>query len=65
MGVVPADEIKRFREIMADGEAKKLIIGKDVLGDFVLTKITDRWQCVGSRGEVITAALEISLKEFV
>ncbi len=65
LGVDPADEIQSFKEIAAKGEARKLIMGGQVVGDFVLVNMTEKWSHVNARGKVVTAMLNITLKEYV
>ena len=65
LGLNPAEELEKVREILAAGDEQKLILNGKVLGDFVLTSIEEAWTRVDNQGRLITASLNLSLKAFV
>ncbi len=65
LGVDPAGEIKKISELREAGEAKKLIIGGDVLGTFVLLETEESWNRVDNKGRLLVAVLILKIKEFV
>jgi len=65
LGIDPREEINKLQEIKNIGDEKKLIIGRDVLGSFVLTELSESWDKIDSRGNLLLARVDLSLKEFV
>ena len=65
LGLNPSDELEKFRDILAAGDAQKLIINGKVLGAFVLTELEESWSRVDNKGRLMVANLNISLKEYV
>lgn len=67
LGVNPAEEALKLREICQSGEPNFLIIGNTVYGEneFVITDISEsiiRWT---GGGEIMTNQLEVKFKEYV
>lgn len=67
LGVSPAEEINTLRELQAKGEAVELVIGGQPLSNnlWVVQEVTEDWQTVDSRGNLIIATVEVTLQEFV
>ncbi|MCP4021564.1 MAG: phage tail protein [Desulfobacteraceae bacterium] len=65
LGVDPKGQLEKIHEIQEAGEAKKLIIGGDVFGTFVLEEIEESWAVIDNKGRLINADLNLNLKEFV
>ena len=63
LGVDPAQEIQKFREIKDTGNPQKMIIGGWVFGDFVLVSLEDNWTRIDGKGRLMTADVNIELKE--
>lgn len=64
-GIKPLEEITRLRDYMNNGERLTLIIGGSVFGDFVIEKLTDTWERIDNRGNLIIGTVDIGLKESV
>lgn len=62
-GVNPVVDIEKLREIMVAGDEQTLIIGGNVLGEFVLVDLEETWDRVDNRGTVLVAGVSLSLKE--
>ena len=67
LGVNPAEEALKLREICESGQPNFLIIGNTVYGEneFVITEVSEsviRWT---GAGEVMTNQLEVKFKEYV
>lgn len=65
LGINPKAEITKLREIKDTGDEKCLIIGKNVLGTFVVTEFSESWDKVDNRGNLLLARVNLLLKEFV
>lgn len=65
LGVDPAEQIKKAREMKSTGKPGTLIIGGTPLGDFVIISLGEKWPVIDNRGRIILAYLELSLKEYV
>lgn len=65
LGINPKAEIKKLQEIKNAGNENQLIIGKDVLGRFVLTELSESWDKIDNQGNLLLARVDLSLKEYV
>lgn len=65
LGVDPAEQIKKVREMKSAGKPGTLIIGGVPLGDFVIINLSEKWQEIDNRGRLILAYLDLSLKEYI
>jgi len=64
-GVNVIGEITRLRDYKINGERLTLIIGSNVLGDFVIESVEDAWERITNRGQPIVATVSLSLIESV
>lgn len=64
-GVNVIGEITRLRDYKTNGERLTLIMGGNVLGDFVIESADDTWERVTNRGQPIVASVSLSLIESV
>lgn len=65
LGLSPLKEIDQLREIVQKGEYHPLIIGGKTLGNFVIDSVSEAWKNVDNQGNLIHAAADISMKEYV
>ena len=65
LGLNPAKEIDSLREIVQKGEYHPLIIGGKTLGKFVVESVAEAWNHVDNKGNLLDAAVDISLKEYI
>ena len=65
LGLNPAKEIDSLREIVQKGEYHPLIIGGKTLGKFVIESVSEAWNHVDNKGNLLDAAVDISLKEYI
>lgn len=63
-GLNPLNEAKQLREIVQAGEYYPLIIGDEMLGNFVVESASESWNYVDNRGLVMYIAMDVSLKEY-
>jgi len=61
----PAESYKKLKEIAQKGEAQKLIIAEQVLGDFVIDKINAEYTQVNVYGQPVAIELDVELTEYV
>lgn len=64
LGLNPAKEIEAFRDILNKGEYHQLVVGKKPLGYFVIESLSEAWKHIDNHGNVLWAALDVSLKEY-
>lgn len=64
-GVDPMTEIDSLREMCRGGEVHQLIIGGQVLGKFLLTKVDEDWQRSDGRGKLTVATVKVAFKEYL
>jgi hypothetical protein len=65
LGLSPLKEIDQLREINQKGEYHPLIIGGKTLGKFVIESVSEAWNHVDNKGNLLDAAVDISLKEYI
>jgi phage protein U len=65
IGISPKDELKKLSDIIESGEEQKLIIGGDVIGDFVLIQISEEQKKIDIRGRILIADVTLKLLEYV
>ena len=65
LGISPVKEIDSLREIDQKGEYHPLIIGGKTLGKFVITSVAEAWNRVDNQGNLLTAAVDLNLKEYI
>ena len=65
LGLNPTKEIDSLREIVQKGEYHPLIIGGKTLGKFVIESVSEAWNHVDNKGNLLDAAVDISLKEYI
>lgn len=63
LGVEPQDAIDRLVAAKDAGREKALIIGGRLIGNYVITEITDTWDTVTARGRLIAASAALTLLE--
>ncbi len=64
-GITPKKSLENLEKTLNAGEAKSLIIGTKVLGDFALLSVDEDWQQVDNKGNLLVANVTLNLKEFV
>lgn len=64
-GVDPAEEVDRLREARDAGEVLPFVLGGAVVGDFVVTDLSEQWRRILPSGRVAVVELEITLQEYV
>ena len=67
LGVDPAEEAGRLRDMCAAGEPNFLIIGDEAIGDclFVIEEISEDVQTWSPFGKIMNSKLSLKLKEYV
>lgn len=63
LGVKPEEEIERIRQYIKDGTAESLIIGSEVLGEFVITELAEGRTFVDCFGRTQVAELSLTFEE--
>ena len=65
LGVNPAEETAKLRQICAAGEAHELVIGNEVIGDlWVIESLNETAQAFDGKGNCLLAELNVRLKEY-
>lgn len=65
LGVEPKTAIDALYALMEAGEEKQLIIGGSLIGNYVITELSDTWTAVSAAGRITEAALSVTLLEFI
>ena len=63
LGVNPEEEIELIRGYIKDGTAESLIIGSEVLGEFVITELSEGRSFVDCFGRTQVAELNLTFEE--
>lgn len=64
-GMNPINEINSMREKRDTGERLAFIVGGKLLGDFVIEQLSEPWDQVDNRGNLLKATVSLTLKESV
>ena len=67
LGVNPAFEVEKLREMCRNAETNYLIIGTEVIGGclFVLEEISEQVDSWSGTGEIISSTVNVKFKEYV
>lgn len=67
MGIEVRKELEAWRSIAANGNAETLIIGKRRLGRgrWVITNCSEAWNVITNLGGILSASVDITLREYV
>ena len=67
LGVDPAEEAQRVRDLCAYGVADYLIIGNEVIGDYmwIIDSVGEEVQAFDGNGQIIVSSINVKLKEYV
>lgn len=67
MGMNVMEELEAWRKLAANGNAERLMVGKKRLGRgrWIVTDCSEAWNVITNRGQLLSAAMDISLKEYV
>ena len=63
LGVEPREAIEELLAVKDSGEEKQLIIGGHLIGNYVITEITDTWNQVTAKGRITSADVALTLLE--
>lgn len=63
-GVSPLKQEELLREYCEKGEEQTLIIGGKNFGEFCIEKVSASYEIVNGDGEVLSAKIDVSLKEY-
>jgi len=64
LGVNPKEELKTLEELLTQGEAQILMLGDENLGKYVIEEIRERVVRTDNKGNVLSAEVEIRLREY-
>lgn len=67
LGVNPAEEVKKLRDMLNEGESNFLIIGNETYGDneWIIESLSEAVNIWDGEGKIYSSKLDISLKEYV
>lgn len=67
LGVKPSKIIKNIENAVEKGLTYKLVIGGKKIGKYKwkITNMSEKWSVVFTRGELVQAALELTLEEYL
>lgn len=61
----PAESYKKLKELAEKGEAQKLIIAQQVLGEFVIDRINAEYVQTNMHGQPVAIEVDVELTEYV
>lgn len=66
-GVKPRKTLKAIEKAVEEGTVMPLVIGGKKVGSnsWVITQSSETWDCIFSKGELITASVSLTLQEYV
>lgn len=66
LGVKPRATIEKLEKVVKKGKHAPFILnGKKIGGnEWVITDMSEAWECIFSKGELVSAKLNISMKEY-
>ena len=64
MGISPSEKIATLTDMCNAGKAVPLVIGSEVMGLWVITDLGESWDCVDSKGNLVSAVVSVELKEY-
>ena len=62
-GINPIVEINALRDYRDQGQRLALVIGGKFLGDFAIERITETWERMDNRGNLLVASISVNLLE--
>lgn len=63
-GVIPRDELRALRELRDAGEVLQFVVGGDLVGDYTLRGLDEKWSHFDAAGVLTIAEVVIKLKEY-
>lgn len=63
-GVSPLQLAERLRQFCSKGEYDNLIVGGRNFGKYLIESVSETYDTVSGRGEVLQASVDVSLKEY-
>ena len=65
-GVKPRKLLEKIEQAVQSGRAEKLVIGGKAIGKnrFVIKSVSETWNCIFNRGELVIANVTLSLTEY-
>lgn len=64
LGIDPASELIKLGGIIEAGAPQALVVGDNMLGLFVVEKLSEDWRRIDGRGQIIVASVSLQLKEY-
>lgn len=65
MGIHVRKELEAWRKMAVNGNAERLVIGNRRLGKWYLSGYSEAWGILTNRGRIVTASMNITLREYV
>lgn len=66
-GVKPRKTLEKIEKAVTNGTVLPFIVGGKKVGSnsWVITSVSEKWNCVYSKGELVTAEVNLTLMEYV
>lgn len=64
LGVEPAEQAEKLREICRKGKVSCLVLGTSVIGNFVIESVAETANAIDNHGRIIVSELDIRLKKY-
>ena len=63
-GVSPLQLAEKLRQFCSKGEYDNLIVGGRNFGKYLIESVSETYNVINNRGEVVQASIDVSLKEY-
>lgn len=66
-GVKPRETLEKLESLVENGTVSTLVIGTKAVGEnkWIIKEISETWDVIMNKGELVKASLSISLEEYV
>ncbi len=66
LGVKPRTTIEKIEKAVKKGKHALFVLGGKKIGnnEWVITNMSEAWGCIFSKGELVSASLDLTLKEY-
>lgn len=67
LGVHPSKQLAKIEKAIRKGKAMEFVLGGKKVGDnlWVIQSVSEKWDCIFTKGELAAATVSLTLKEYV
>jgi phage protein U len=64
LGIEPVEQAEKLREMCKTGKVSCLVLGTNVIGNFLIESMTESANAIDNHGRIIVSELDIRLKKY-